>query len=215
MSMRPKPVSSQRDSRWGVRAMRRLALSALMALSLVGAVGLGPGLSAAAARPAVVSGDRADAGLSLMAFFDGRATSRGTITTALVSTERFTANFSGKVTGQRLRLDERFHFADGNRLQRWTLARTGNGQYRGSVTTELGDGTMAPPVRVAGRSFAGGVVLTYDGYAPGGGHTLLGFRHVMRRISRDQVENKVTISKFGLPIASSNVIFQRGKPAGK
>lgn len=147
--------------------------------------------------------------LSLLAFFDGRATSRGTVTTALVKVERFTADFSGKVTGNRLRLAERFHFADGDRLQRWDLRRMANGRYAGTVTTELGDGRMAPRARVEGRSFADGLILAYDGYAPGGSETLLGFRHVMRRLAPGAVANHVTISKFGLPIATSDVVFRR------
>ena len=147
--------------------------------------------------------------MSLLAFFDGRATSSGTVTTALVSTEAFTARFTGKVRGNRLRLDERFRFDDGRPLQRWDLRRVADGNYRGTVTTELDDGTMAPPVPVEGRSFAGGVVLAYDGYAPGGGRTLLGFRHVMQLVSPDRVENHVTISKFGVPVATSSVVFRR------
>ena len=168
--------------------------------------------AAAAAGGALTAGSRGkapDAALSLLAFFDGRATSKGTTTTLLVSTSQFTAKFSGKVRGNRLRLDERFQFDDGKRLQRWDLARESDGFYRGTVTTELGNGTMAPPVRVEGESFAGGVVLSYDGYAPGGGDTILGFRHVMTWCAPNVVENRVTISKFAIPIATSDVMFFR------
>ncbi|WP_209597270.1 DUF3833 family protein [Jiella mangrovi] len=165
----------------------------------------------ASPRVALSSSQAAARPLSLIAFFDGRATSRGTITTLLVSTERFSANFEGRATGNRLQLDERFHFEDGARLQRWDLTRSADGRYRGTVQTELGDGTMAPKVHVEGYSFAGGVVLAYDGYAPGGGQTLLGFRHVMRQVGPRTIENRVTISKFGLAIATSNVIFRRGR----
>ncbi|MBO0663246.1 DUF3833 domain-containing protein [Jiella sp. MQZ9-1] len=182
-----------------------LLFSAVVVLAgCVGAEAAGTGVTPGGKQPR----------FSLLTFFDGDATSRGMITTALVFSEAFTARFAGKVSGNRLRLDERFRFKDGMRLQRWDLQRLADGTYRGTVRTELSDGTMAPPAAVKGRSFAGGVVLAYDGYAPGGGHTRLGFRHVMRPVSRETVENHVTIFKFGLPIAKAEVIFRRagGKP---
>ncbi|MCQ0987781.1 DUF3833 family protein [Jiella marina] len=155
-----------------------------------------------------------EAAFSLFDFFDGKATSTGTITTAIFWTEEFTAIFRGRVDGRTLSLEERFHFDDGDRLQRWALERVAPQRYRGTVTTELGDGRMAGPVPVKGERFAQGVVLAYDGYAPGGGETLLGFRHVMRSQDDGMVENRVTISKFGLPIATSDVIFRRPGAAG-
>ncbi|MAU98794.1 MAG: hypothetical protein CMP81_23420 [Fulvimarina sp.] len=191
------------------RPARHLARLALAAALLILAPHVAfAGADGGGARPAAVSRPAADAALALDAFFDGRATSQGTITTLLVFRERFTARFSGRVTGNRLKLDERFRFEDGKRLQRWDLTRSRDGRYRGTVTTELGDGTMAPPAPVTGWTFAGGVVLAYDGYAPGGGRTLLGFRHVMRRIAPGTVRNRVTISKFGVALASSDVIFR-------
>lgn len=157
-----------------------------------------------------VTAPRADGSLSLPDFFDGSATSSGTITTALIFDEAFTATFAGTGEDNRLQLDERFRFEDGERLQRWDLTRSADGTYRGTVTTELSDGTMAPSVPVEGQTFAEGVVLAYDGYAPGGGEMLLGFRHVMRPLDTGNVRNRVTISKFGVAIASADVIFRRG-----
>ncbi|WP_233719068.1 DUF3833 family protein [Jiella avicenniae] len=162
------------------------------------------------AAPAAKAAGHRPHDLSLLEFFDGRVASRGTIITALVFREEFTATLTGTVRGRRLRLDERFRFEDGERLQRWDLRQVPDGRYLGTVRTELSDGTMAPAVPVEGRTFADGVVLAYDGYAPGGGRTLLGFRHVMRPIAPGKVANRVTISKFGVPIAASDVIFRRG-----
>nr|WP_245396431.1 DUF3833 family protein [Jiella sonneratiae] len=164
--------------------------------------------TASAAGPAAARHAEA-AELSLLRFFDGRARSHGTTTPLIGRAETFTATFTGTVAGRHLSLDERFRFEDGRRLQHWDLTRTARGRYEGTVRTELGDGTMAPPVRVEGHGFAGGAVLAYDGYAPGGGRILLGFRHVMRRLGPDRVENRVTIAKFGLPIAHADVIFRR------
>ncbi|NDW03003.1 DUF3833 family protein [Jiella pacifica] len=196
-----------------------------------GWIAAGAGLLAVAGVGAVVSADhfrdpdtwppdrsaaQAEGALSLPEFFDGSATSSGTITTALIFDEAFTATFAGTASGNGLQLDERFEFDDGSRLQRWDLARLADGTYRGTVRTELSDGTLAPAVPVAGWTFADGVVLAYDGYAPGGGHTLLGFRHVMRPLETGNVRNRVTISKFGVAIASADVTFRRGGgPAGQ
>lgn len=183
----------------------------VLVAAVVAVVVLAQPWQAADAWSSEVTAQRAEGTLSLPDFFDGSATSSGTITTALIFDEAFTATFSGTVDGNRLRLDERFRFADGGRLQRWDLERSADGTYRGTVETELSDGTMAPAVPVEGRTFAEGVVLAYDGYAPGGGHKLLGFRHVMRRLSAETVRNRVTIAKFGLAIASADVIFRRGE----
>ncbi len=193
-------------------APRRRSIAVALAVVLLGAGAL-PGwtISPALARSslgAAVAERPAD--LSLLDFFAGRATSSGTIVTALVFREAFTARFVGTVTGNRLRLDERFRFEDGNRLQRWDLRWLPDGRYVGTVSTELSDGTMAPPAHVEGWPFAQGVVLAYDGYAPGGGRTLLGFRHVMRRAGPGLVRNEVTISKYGVAIAGADVIFRRG-----
>ncbi|WP_167591800.1 DUF3833 family protein [Jiella endophytica] len=194
--------------RWCREAVFMLAIAAGMILN----VAVSPAAAAnAGASSAGGRGATSAASLSLLAFFDGRATSSGTTTTLLFSKSHFTAAFSGKVRGGRLHLDERFQFDDGKPLQQWDLVRASDGSYRGSVTTELGDGTMAPPVPVEGHSFAGGVVLSYDGYAPGGGHSILGFRHEMAWCAPDMVANRVTISKFGIPVAVSDVIFERGK----
>ena len=152
-------------------------------------------------------------GFSLAGFFDGRSFSEGTVRTALVFGEAFMASFQGRRDGDELRLDERFRFADGNRLQRWNLSRSKAGVYTGTVSTENREGRLSPPVPVAGWATADGVVLTYRGHAPGGGNTLLTFRHVMTDKGDSTVANRVTISKFGIPIATSRVTFAKSEAA--
>jgi hypothetical protein len=150
-------------------------------------------------------------GYALAAFFDGRSYSEGTVRTALVFEEDFTARFRGSADGNRMRLDERFRFADGRRLQRWDLSRSAAGVYTGTVATEDGEGRLSAPVPVAGWATADGAVLTYRGHAPGGGDMLLGFRHVMTANGDGTLANSVTISKFGIPIATSHVTFAKSR----
>ncbi|MEF2549752.1 DUF3833 family protein [Aurantimonas sp. A2-1-M11] len=171
------------------------------------------GLAACGEDPAVPSPASVVDGLSLEAFFAGQSYSKGTVTTALFFTEDFSARFEGKRKDGRLLLDEHFSFADGDRLQRWNLGETGPGLYTGEVQTELDGGALSPPVAVTGHITPNGAVLAYDGFAPGGGETRLQFRHRMTRQSDGTVANHVTVSKFGVPLATSDVVFVKDKAA--
>ncbi|KQT65995.1 MULTISPECIES: DUF3833 family protein [unclassified Aureimonas] len=147
-------------------------------------------------------------------FFRGASVSRGDIRTAFVFAEPFTADFEGRETEGAFVLDEHFHFADGDRLQRWRLRPVEHGRYEGTVETEDGEGRLARPLPVEGYRTARGFVMTYDGFAPGGGATRLRFRHVMERQGDGSVSNLVAISKFGLPLASADVVFSKPAPGG-
>ncbi|RFC63384.1 DUF3833 family protein [Fulvimarina endophytica] len=144
-----------------------------------------------------------------IAFFDGRARSTGTITTLFVSTEAFTARFEGDLAKRELTLDEEFTFADGKALQRWALFAHRDGSVSGTVQTEIADGTLMPPVRVVGEYAPDRLVLSYDGYAPNGSDMVLHFHHVMRSQNDGTVTNRVTVSKFYLPLATSSVTFYK------
>lgn len=147
-------------------------------------------------------------------FFQGASVSHGEIRTAFVFREAFEADFEGKGEAGRLVLDERFHFEDGDRLQRWNLRPVGDGRYLGTVETEDGEGRLARPVPVTGFRTARGFVMDYDGFAPGGGATTLRFRHVMELQPDGSVANRVGVSKFGLPLASASVVFSKPAPGG-
>lgn len=178
---------------------RGLKAKALLAAALGGV------LAAACASPSPKAAVPFDA----VAFFEGHASSRGTMRTALVFTQGFTAEFDGRRQNGALVLDERFRFPEGRRLQRWRLMPIGGGDYRGSVETEGGDGALHAPVPVRGRATAeGGLELSYRGYAPGG-DTLLDFRHRMVPRPDGTVENRVRVWKFGVPVATSRVVFRR------
>lgn len=146
--------------------------------------------------------------VDILAFFDGTSVSAGTIRTALVRGERFTADFRGTRDGGTLRLDERFHFSDGERLQVWHLTAAPDGAVSGTVETERSDGTLAAPVPVVGQTGQHGTTLRYRGNAPGGGIELE-FQHTMRAADSGTVSNHVVISLFGLPIATSTVRFAK------
>ncbi|MCB8836652.1 DUF3833 family protein [Aurantimonas sp. VKM B-3413] len=189
--------------------LRRCRTGLLSALVILAGLAVPYSAGARSAAPAATD-------FSLLSFFDGRTYSRGETTTALVSTEAFTARFHGERQGDKFVLDERFRFKDATRLQHWELRRTPGGVYSGTVSTELETGRMSPRVRVKGQSMDGGVVLRYDGYAPGGGETLLGFRHVLTPQPDGTVTNHVTVSKFAIPVASSTVVFSKRRlPAGQ
>lgn len=142
-------------------------------------------------------------------FFAGDSSSSGTIRTLIFWKQNFTARFRGEASPGLLRLDERFAFADGERLQRWELRRVSGSLYEGTVQTETGDGVLREKRPVSGRLLPAGAVLDYDGYAPGGGDTLFHFVHRMRAQADGTVANRVTISKVGLPVATARVTFAK------
>ncbi|MDY8108687.1 DUF3833 family protein [Fulvimarina sp. 2208YS6-2-32] len=144
-----------------------------------------------------------------LSFFDGTSRSHGTITTLFVSTQAFTARFEGVYARGELTLDERFTFAGGEALQRWELFAHRDGSISGTVRTQIGDGTLTAPRRVTGEYAPARLTLDYDGYAPNGSDTLFRFHHVMQPQDDGTVTNAVTVSKYYLPLASSNVTFYK------
>lgn len=190
----------------GLPAMRRIFACGVLAITfgLLSACGPAPD-----DRPVGAGAGAFD----LFSFFEGASYSKGTVTTAFFFDESFTAAFSGETADRRLMLDERFVFADGKRSQQWDLAETAPGRFAGTVTTELDTGKPAPAVPVAGYATANGAVLDYEGYAPGGGKTLLHFRHVLTMQVDGTVANRVTVSKYHLPLATSAVTFAKSLAA--
>ncbi len=173
-----------------------LARSALLVLAV----------SVAALGPA-----RAESGLfDLAGFFAGPSVSAGEVTTLFSAPEPFTARFTGVAEGDTLRLDERFRFPEGERLQRWHL-RFAGGRVEGTVETEGRDGTLRAAVPVEGERSATGVELRYVGYAPGGRALPLSFRHRMVANADGTLQNHVTVRLLGLPLARSEVTFAKSE----
>ena len=193
-------------------ARRTRLLRSLLVLVVLGIGWLGLKAYAGGAFAEPPSADPAGT-FALETFFIGASRSQGEIDTAYVSTETFAAAFSGMATAGGLTLDERFHFAKGERLQRWALTALPGGRYEGTVETESGKGVLNPPVPVSGYRTGDGAVLDYDGYAPGGGSLLLHFRHHMQAQADGTVLNTVRVSKFGIPVAGARVVFSKQPPA--
>ncbi len=170
-------------------------------------------LSACGVAPDDRPVDAGALGFDMISFFDGVSYSKGTVTKAFFFNDSFTAAFEGNVDARHLALDERFTFEDGKRLQHWDLAETAPGRFDGTVTTELKTGQPAPTVPVEGYATQNGAVLDYEGYAPGGGTTLLHFRHVLTARVDGTVANHVTVSKYYLPLATSDVTFAKSLAA--
>lgn len=187
------------------QAMKRFLGGLLLVLAIVAAAAF-----LLSREPAA---ERNGAGFDVSAFFSGQSVSAGTIRTALVLEEAFTATFEGRETEAGFRLEERFAFQDGERLQVWTLRPGPVGDLAGTVETERADGTLAAPVPVVGRRDADGVTLDYRGIAPGGGAIVFHFRHTMRAQGDGTVSNHVVVSKFGLPVAVSSVTFAKAPGA--
>ena len=188
-------------------ARRTRLLRSLLVLVVLGIGWLGLKAYAGGAFAEPPSADPAGT-FALETFFDGASRSQGEINTAYVSTETFAAAFLGKATAGGLALDERFHFAKGERLQRWALTALPGGRYEGTVETESGKGILNPPVPVRGYRTATGAVLDYEGFAPGGS-LLLHFRHFMQAQPDGTVLNTVWVSKFGIPVAGARVVFSK------
>ncbi|MEF2072076.1 DUF3833 family protein [Consotaella aegiceratis] len=183
----------------------RRAVKARLGRTIAASVGLlGIAIIAAAPPPA----SAADPGFTLEGFFEGQSFSRGQIRTLGLFEETFTARFDGRASDGWLDLTERFTFEDGDRVQRWRLHRVASDRYRGTVRTETSDGSLSAASPVVGRLTPAGAVLTYDGFAPGG-DTHLHFRHEMEAEPDGTVQNHVTISKLGIPLAFADVVFAK------
>lgn len=149
-------------------------------------------------------------GFDLFGFFDGHARSAGRVDPLFGATERFSARFEGDVKGDRLRLLEVFTFPDGQFDQIWALRRDGDA-LSGTVRTEGKDGELSDPAAVRGWLDPQGAVLRYQGYAPGGGDLRLDFTHRMSAQPDGTLLNEVTVGKFHLPLAWSEVRFMQGE----
>ena len=150
-------------------------------------------------------------GETLLFFFDGTTLSRGRLDQIASAPESFAARLDGTYREDTLKLREAFRFSDGEPVQIWDLTADNTGAISGTVSTEAEDGTMSQAFAVTGRTDRNRLVLDYDGIAPGGGETRLHFHHSMTRQGDGTVENRVTISKFYLPLATSTVTFFKPK----
>jgi hypothetical protein len=177
-----------------VNASWKIAAAAL-AISASTAVALGQQKSTPAFKPEE--------------FFNGSVTGKGTITKLFFWSEEFTNEFSGEIRGDETLIEERFTFEDSTPKQYWRFQRQADGRYSGDVTTEGEDGRLRGPLPVDAWLDAGGFHLDYVGHSPDGGDTQFRFRHDLTLQPDGTVTNDVSISWWGIPLASSRAVFSR------
>ena len=142
-------------------------------------------------------------------FFNGSVSGKGTITTLFFWDEDFTNAFSGRVQQDETLIEERFTFTDATPKQYWRFQRLGDGRYSGDVTTEGKDGKLRGPQPVEAWLDKSGFHIDYSGHAPDGGDTQYRFRHDLTLQPDGTVVNDVSISWWGIPLASSRAVFTR------
>jgi hypothetical protein len=142
-------------------------------------------------------------------FFNGQVSGKGTVTTLFFWDEDFTNEFSGRVQGGETLIEEHFTFSDGAPKQYWRFQRLGDGRYSGDVTTEGEDGKLRGPLPIEAWLDAEGFHVDYSGHAPDSGDTQYRFRHDLTLQQDGTVVNDVSISWWGIPLASSRAVFTR------
>lgn len=115
----------------------------------------------------------------------------------------FTVDIEGVVEGDRLRLDERFLYADGERQTRvWTIIRLGDGRYEGTAADVVGTATG----EVNGRAMR----WQYDfDLAFNGSTWRVRFDDWMLLQDDEVMLNRTTISKYGFELGTVVIFFRR------
>lgn len=141
--------------------------------------------------------------LVLEKFFAGRTQAEGTFS-AITGTKRsFTVDLSGRWNGRVLTLVEDFRFADGERDRKtWRFEKLGTGLYRGTREDVRGD-TL---VTVKGNTATFSYVVELD---PSAGENLVRFSDTMVLRDDGTVLNTARVTKFGFPVANTQVQFRR------
>jgi hypothetical protein len=142
-------------------------------------------------------------------FFNGNVSGKGAMTKLWFWSEDFANEFSGRVENDETLIEERFTFEDATPKQYWRFRKLADGRYRGDVTTEGEDGKLRGPLPVDAWLDASGFHLDYVGHAPDGSDTRFRFRHDLTPQPDGTVVNDVSISWWGIPLASSRAVFTR------
>jgi Protein of unknown function (DUF3833) len=142
-------------------------------------------------------------------FFLGRTVGEGGFTSSVAGIDRrLRVVTRGTWDGRTLTLVEDFFFADGERDRKtWRFTKTGEGRYEGTREDVIGKADI--------RQQGDVVTLTYTADVRGrdGGVTRLDFADTIARIDDRRVRNKATVSRFGIPVATVDLIFSRTTPA--
>ena len=170
------------------------------------------GLSACAKRDVTHLSERRPT-LALEQFFEGESVAYGIFEDRFGNLRRqFRVNLQGTVSGNRLVLDEKFLYEDGEKAQRvWTIDKLDNGddgtvRYEGQASDVEG--------RANGRVSGNGLNWRYDVTLKMDGRELeVHFDDWIYRQSDDVAINRAYVSKFGVEIGSVTIVFLRGKAA--
>ncbi len=148
--------------------------------------------------------------LAIEEYFAGRTMGYGLFEDRFGTVRRqFTVEIDGQVTDDTLVLDERFHYADGERDRRvWTIVRTAPGSYEGRADDVIG----------AARGDARGNALhwTYNmNLKVGNGTWRVAFDDWMFLQPDGVLMNRARISKWGFDIGTVTLMFLKPDAAIK
>lgn len=180
-------------------ALLTKTIGALAALGL-----LAMGLAACARPPAAPVPDELPP-LVLEDFFRGTTVGTGSFESRIAGVERgFTVTTRGRWDGRTLTLREDFVFDDGERdTKTWRFTKVGPGRYEGTREDVVGTADV--------RQDGGAVRLSYVADLAGadGGTTRVRFEDVIVRSGPEAALNRAVVSRFGFPVASVEVVFER------
>ena len=176
-------------------SFQKLVFSGVAALALAGCAG----------PPQVTPG--IDQKLVLEEFFRGKTVGRGGFVSAIAGVDRkLTVKTAGRYDGKTLTLVEDFFYDDGERDRKtWRFTRLSPGRYSGTREDVIGTADI--------RQVGGTVQLTYSADVKGkdGSKTRVQFADTIALIDAASARNKATVSKFGFPIGTVDIVFVKSR----
>jgi hypothetical protein len=184
--------------------MAEILLSRRTLLTAAGAAVGGVALAGCAGPPAISAAPGAPP-FRLERFFLGRTTGIGGFTSAIAGVDRrLRVETRGTWDGRTLTLVEDFFYADGERDRKtWRFTKIAEDRYEGTREDVIGKADI--------RQRGDVVTLTYTADVRGrdGGVTRLDFADTIAPIDARRVLNKATVSTFGIPVGTVELIFTR------
>lgn len=136
-------------------------------------------------------------------WFAGKSRATGSFRAINGVKRTFEVALNGKWDGRTLTLREDFVYDDGERdTKTWRFVKTGKGAYTGTREDVVG----ATKVIIKGDTAR----FSYKVYLDGKNRkNLVSFSDVMRLGKDGRVINTAIVSKFGIPVARTRVVFSR------
>lgn len=140
---------------------------------------------------------------TLESYFAGRTVAEGQFSAINGLKRSFKVNLTGKWNGKRLLLREDFVYADGERDRKtWSFRKTGATTYSGTREDVIG----TAEVTVRGNTVRFSYLVDL---APGPDRTIVRFHDKMVLRPDGTVLNTAWVSKFGFPVARTEIVFHR------